>query len=654
MDEAIRAELEQEIQSDFHKQLLDHCRDLVSMSRRHMQQFYPRWDANNNTYRAQLDKTRQDEEAESRDEPTKQVIPVTYAQVQTFVSFCMTLYLQRQHVFEVLATGEEDYAKASVAEALLDRDLAYNKFDLCLYQFLLNVARYGVGIIKHTWWEETKMEEVEVPATQATMFGVPITPDVAAPPIVIKQRKVVFQGNKLSTPSPYRFFPDPRIPFSRLQEGEFVASEEWFTKDTLTQWERNGSVAGVKHIKPLAGDDLKERLKHSRVGNTLLDEQAAVMNVGGTKTSRYYVVTECQVSLVPNEFKLDDGSTLGPEDYPIKYNVWYVNDSRVIKCEPMDYAHDQFTYSVGEYSADQEDLVSPGLCESIGQLQAAIDWFFNSHVASVAQVIGDKVIVDPSVVNWDDVAERKPAVRVLPQAAGTDVTKGYQQLRVQDVTGAHMGDLQTLHGVVQVVTGINDNALGQFHTGRRSAEEARTVNSATAARLKCLALIIFRSALEPMARQMLSNFQQGLTEETYVRVVGDLADPNVYTQFKAVTKADLQGRFDFGIFDGTLPSERGTQAMALQEILSAAFQNPQAVMMMGYDPKKIFEEWLTLRGIRHPKRLEMNVIRQQEIMLQMQQAGLVAPPQNANPNPVTAQAAGNAPAFAGIPNVAGV
>lgn len=635
MDARIKAHLDTPEQSEFHTDLLDKCKALVNMSRSHMKEFYEQWDHNCEVYRGERTPDQQDKDASQRGEPEKMVVPVSHAQVEALISFCMSLYLQRNSVFELIATGEEDEKAAAVAQAVLDRDLVWNKFEVVLRQFLLDIARFGVGVINVSWIEkkQRKVVQVAAPAIMPLFGGTPSLPTMQEQETWV----TAYQGNKLINISPYRFFPDVRMPLHRLQDGEFVAFEDWYNLPNLRAMERDGDVVGIKHVKPLTQQQWEERQRTSRPNTTLLTDQteADAMTATGGKESKMYVMTEVQLTLVPADFEVD-GQPLGKEDYPVKYNIAYVNDQRIVRCEPLSFDHDQYTCVVGQYVPDQEDLIGLSLCDTIDMLQQVLSWFINAHITSVRKVIGDKLIVDPSLVEWSDIAERKPVIRLKQDAAGQDVNKAVMQLQTVDITARHMTDANELNGWLMQTTGIQHNALGQYFTGRRTAAEANSANSATAARLKSFALVNFRSALEPMAKQMLSNLRQGMDVEQLVRVTGPLADMSGMKQFMKVSRQDMQGEYDFEIFDGTIPSERAMQAMALQEFLTAAMANPQVVISLGYDPKKIVEEWLTLRGIRHPKRLEMDVVRQQELLTQMQATGIVEPPQspvqNGQPN----------------------
>ena len=652
MDELIATELAKEEQTEFHKGLLKHVKGLVDQSRQHMGHYYSIWDHNDEVYQGVKSADKSDGEARNRGEPEKMIVPLTYAQIQTYIAFCVSLYTQRQRVFELVGTGEEDHKAAKVGEALIDRDLTWNVFPVRLYQSQLDIARYGVGIVKIGWIRDVQMVEKAVEMPPPTLFGIPIG---MARTEMVKEEVARYLGNKLINVSPYNFFPDVRLPLCRFQEGEFVASEDVYTQTQLRRMERNGEIAGVEWIKPQATTNT---MSVSRRLSRRSDRQPMTVSketVGNSKSAGVSVLTEVQVSLVPKEFLIDD-KPIGEEDYPVKWNIWYVNDNRVVKAEPMGYTHDQYTYAVGEYSPDIQNLVNPGLADNVDKLQDVVSWLINSHITNVRKVIGDKLIVDPSGVEMKDLTERRPVIRLRPDAARTGVDKWVKQLQVVDVTATHMRDAQELHSLVQLTSGINDNALGQYHIGRRSATEARNVNSATAARLKIGALMLFRQMYEPMARQMLSNHQQGLDLPTFIKVMGELGDPTAYMRFTKVTRTDLIGNYDFEVFDGTTASERSVQAQALQDFLTEYLKNPALIPLLMYDPQKLVEEWLELRGIRNPKRFLLDPARMQQLLVDQQIWGAVTQPQNGQSGQqqsgVPSNGAGAGPATNGRPNVA--
>ncbi len=605
MDDKIKEDLEQEQPSPFHQQVLQDCRALVSISRRKMTEYYPQWDKNDEVFRSIRQRDKSDIAAYERSEPEKMIVPVSFAQIQTFIAFCFSLYMQRDHFYELNGFTAEDDRPAKVGEALLARDLSKNLWEAKLAQFLLDVARFGLGIFKTGWSVEKQMVRKTVEKPAASFMGVQIGKSKTEEVI---EWATAFEGNRISCISPYRFFPDVRLPFTRFQEGEFCASEDVYSVSQLKQWETEGVIAGVDHIKPLGKDIAQDRGYRWDTG---LDPGGALTQGAGLKgdgqTKKTVIITEVQRTIIPKQYEVD-GEPLGDEDYPVKYNMWIANDNRVVKCEPLNYLHNEFTYSMAQFVYDNNVLVSAGLSDVIDQLQATISWFINSRITNVRKVIGDKLIVNPAYINMTDLQQRRPVIRLTGAASG-DIDRYIKQLALQDVTTTHITDVKTLHDILKMVTGITDSILGEVRPGKRSATENRNTTTGAASRLKTLASVIFKSALEPLGKQMLSNLRDGLTDETYVRVMGMKGQAT--PEFVKVKKEDLVGHYDFEVFDGTLPSERFHSAQALEDLLQGLMANPQLAMLLGLDIKKLLLEVLFLRGIRNPERFELRPEQQQ-------------------------------------------
>jgi hypothetical protein len=599
MDAKILKQLQDKEPTPFMQQMLEDTRALVSISRRKMTEYYPAWDKNDDIYRSIKQRDKADILANERNEPEKMVVPISFAQIQTFVAFCFLLYYQRDRFFELDGFTAEDDKPAKVGEALLARDLTKNVFEAKLVQYLLDIARFGIGILKVSWSVEKQMVRKEKPKVAPTFLGMKMGKDTVEEAV---EWATAFEGNRITNISPYRFFPDVRLPLTRFQEGEFCASEDLYSVSQLKQWEHDGLIAGVDHIKPLGKDIAQDRGYRWDTG---LDPGGALTQGAGIKgdgqTKKTVIITECQRTIIPSQYEVD-GEPLGEEDYPIKYNIWIANDNRVIKCEPMNYLHNEFTFGVGQFIYDNNVLLSPGLSDVIDQLQNVISWFINSRITNVRKVIADKLIVNTAMVNVSDITNRRPMIRLTGAATG-DIDRYIKQLQLQDVTIQHIADVKDLHDILKMVTGISDSLLGEVRPGHRSATENRNTTTGAASRMKTIAAVIFRSGLEPVGRQMLSNLRDGLDEETYVRLLESKAQAT--PEFIKVNKEDLVGHYDFEVFDGTLPSDRYHIAEAIDELLQALLSNPQAAMYLGMDPKKLLMESLQLRGVRNPERFAL-------------------------------------------------
>lgn len=642
MEARIAKDLSSEQQTKFHEEMLAHCQRLIKMSRGRMTNYYSNWDALDDVYRGIRVTDEQDKKAKDEKAPEKMVVPTTYAQVQTFVAFCYSVLFQREYFYEVSPFAAEMEKGSRIAEGFLQRDLDYNNFHSLAYQFLLDVARFGLGIFKVGWVQETKSSIEMVQQEPGEFLGQPI----AKPPEATKVTTVKFQGNKLFTISPYRFLPDPNFPICKFQSGEFCGSDDEYSYAALKQLEIDGAVAGVDFIPNMTRQEAEKFGSITgRFTNVAFSDDSRTTYVTDNKSN--IVVTEIQVKIVPSKFMVGN-TPLAQDDRPVKYLVWVANDKRVIRCEPLTYDHDSFTYAVAEFSPDQHHFVNEGLAGTIEQLQSVITWMINSHITSVRRVIANRLVVDPQGVEMDDVRNNRHVIRLKSGMSRLGPERWVHQLQVSDVTAKHMDDASQLEGLVQLVSGVSENALGQYHEGRRSATEARNVNAGAASRLKTQLSVIYYSAFEPLGRQMLSNLQQGLSVETYVRTFGRITDPmgEEYTAFVKASNKDFTGEYDFEILDGTLPSEKMWLAQTLQELLMVVLGNPQLALLLGFDIKKLMYEYLRLKGLRHPEKFAAGTQQQQGLIQLMQRAagGNGAPTGNGGVGPAAAGGERQAPA----------
>ena len=642
---------EKEISSS-HGKLLEKVKNLVRLSRSSMGDYYDTWDQRDSVYRAEVTGTKKEHKENKKEQAKggvgKIVVPLTYSQIQTFVSMGFSLFFQRDHFYELEGTGEEDHKAAKIGEALLDRDLTYNVWSQKMYQMLLDVARFGIAPIKHTWTKETETvwKREQVPVEQPlNLFGRLFGGEPQTEERDVKQQQTRFLGNKILNVSPYRFFPDTRLPLSRFQEGEFCASEDEISRTMLLKGQAEGEYAGIEHINDFKNDEYIKRGQSRHRSYRDGARNDATIRTGQAQTERAIIVTEVQIDLVPAEWEID-GVALGDSTTPEKWVVCYANDNRIIKIEPLAYTHGNFTYRLAQFSPDQHHLVNETIASMIDQLQAVIDWFINSHITNVRKHIGNRLVVDPAGVEWSDIQQHKPVIRLKPDASKTGVDRWVKQLNVSDVTKNHINDVSSLMRFMQTTTAISDQLMGQPSGGRRSAREMGNTFQAGMARMRMVYKLIYDECLSPFGRDLNSNHRDGLDEETFVTVSGDL-DPD-WTGFQAYKKDDglvsigvdrtnISARYDFKVFEGTLPSERNQQADTLEQILLSLIKSPQGLpiltQVLGYDPQKLFEEVLTLRGIKHPSRFKLDAIRQQEIQQDPQvQQQLQPNGQPTNPN----------------------
>ena len=109
MTEEIKAELNKEGEpSELTTALLDRAKSLVKSSRGVMSRFYSDWDLQDQVYRGERCLDEEDLDQERRDKPTKMIVPNTFAQIESGVSFLFLMFNQNRTFFELTPTGDED------------------------------------------------------------------------------------------------------------------------------------------------------------------------------------------------------------------------------------------------------------------------------------------------------------------------------------------------------------------------------------------------------------------------------------------------------------------------------------------------------------------------------------------------------------------
>ncbi len=615
--------------SEFHKALLDHVKRLVKISRSSMSQCYPDWDMQHAVYRGEMMLDKEDRDNERKGKPTKMVVPNTFAQCMTFTSFLFLMFNQNRTFYELSPSGPEDAGtKRSDCETILQRDLRHNQWNSILFQHLLDISKFGLGIIESSWTRKiSRVYAAPAPA---------MVPSIAGPVAVENPSQwlefVKFEGNAMRAVSPYHFFPDTRKPLTEWQTGEFCAVEECYSMVQLREMEAAGEVAGVDYIRPLPQnwDELRGGVTRSIIS---ANTQDFVWNnrFNAKNDSHNALVTKCQVWIVPYKFTFGPNDRkLGPEEFPVLYHVWYANDDRLIRAEPAGNWHNEFGWSIAQFTPDMHCTVNLGLADLIYRLQDVISWFVNSHISSVRRVMQNRIIVDPRIIDTTTLDGEKD-IYLRKGVTVPNLERAVGQLRVQDVTGQHMGDMELLQRLMEVVTGVNGNAMGQYNSGRRSAQEARVVTAGAAGRMKMHGHLIWESALGRHGRLMLSNSRQELSYESFKWAIGQPADLDArFAAFKGTPEEIVCGD-DFMVFDSTLASEKGFMAQSLQELFSVLLQsNPMLAQQLGMklDPMKLMNEMFYLRGTGDVNRFGYDPA-QQAAMQQMMQAQMLAQQQAA-------------------------
>lgn len=570
--------------------LLQDCLRDLRRSRSSMAKNYEDWDYSLDTYRQNRSDDAKDIRAKKQREPAKQTIPLTYAQVNTFVTFITLLFTQNPRIFELSPTGTEDFALREIIEKILEREMRANTFTPKLVAFLLDVARFNLGIFKLSYETET----VEIPASTDLAFNA-IFSNTAGLQLVQEsngaEEVIVSEGTKIYNVSPYNWFYDTRLPVLRWEEGRFAADEQVMHVDDVRGLD---GVYGVEHLNPFDSKTWESR------NETRLEGLDPTMQKGVKEDDFMVVITEMQRKLIPKDYGLGESSK--PEMWAIRI----ANDQRIISLEKVEDANMCFTYKVAQMSPDLHAKLSDSLSSLIDKLQETVTWLMNTRIEAVKNNIEKQLVIHSQYVELEDLQTRSPFIRLkknTPMMGGLD--NFITQLKTNDPTVTHINDAETLIRMMQMVSGVNENAMGSFHGGRRSATEARNVAAGGAARVKLIASTIHETAIAPLGKHTMINARQWMTAETFFKIVGeDEETMELYSLFHKENWWELIGNEDFFVFDGTAASEKAFVAQSLQELVVALIGNPEVAASMNLDLTKMITRIQELRGVTNLKQFE--------------------------------------------------
>ena len=508
-------------------------------------------------------------------EYTHILLPYTYGQVMTAHAYLAQVFLGRTPVFQFTTRSGSRGDEVLAIEALVDYQVTNGDMLPVLSAWLLDVVRYGLGIVEPYWAEE-----------KLSVTGPDGTERIA----------LRYMGHRLYNVAPADFLPDPRVPLFRFQEGEFCAVYGEHGLWELRALEAQGAVFGIQRLEDTAG-----RFRPRRRWSSTLDEATGaprhpVEPLGGDPPDAvgvYRVVA----TVTPSRLGVASGSA------PEKWVFWITADfEHVLLVRPLGLWHDRFPFAVAMLEPDAHASAVRGVPKLIEGVQDTVDWLVNSlHFNTRSLLYGSTIVVDPSKIVLRDLTDppvpERRVVRLTPSAAmaGVRPADTYAQLNMPFVAGNNIPSIELMHQFAQRATGINDFLMGMLEPrGRRSATEVRTTTGGAVSRLKVVADFVSATGFIPLARQLVMTTQQLYTGEMQLRVAGDLLPGQTPTI--VVTPDSIAGEFDLVPADGTLPVDRLAQANLWRELLAQAAQVPEIAQR--FDLAKIFEWIAKLAGLR--------------------------------------------------------
>lgn len=540
-------------------------------------------------------------------------IPYDYGILMAAHTYWTSVFLGRDPVFQYAGREGQDQDATQAMEALINHQVVAGRGIPSLYIWLLDVGKYGVGIVGDFWDEEESVctKIVDVPDEYLGIQLGTFTKQM--------QRVLVkgFQGNRLYNVRPYDFYPDPRVTMLNYQEGEFCgrrvpvgwnqimkrsAAGKYFNVDYLRKWRASNATTYEK------GSSNIER--PYRPGEAPYVEALDMQHVD---------LIEMYVELIPKQWKLGDST------YPEIWVFTLANEDIIIGAQPLGLYHSKFPFSVLELEPDGYAMFKRSLLEIAKPMTDIITWLVNTHFYNTRKSLNDMFVVDPSRVVMKDVLDPSPGkiIRMKDEFFGQDIRTAIQQFPTSNVTQAHMQDVQNVAGMLQRITGVNDALMGMANQkGRQTATEVRTSSTFGVNRLKTTAEWFSATGFTDLSYMLVANSQQLYDTPMKVRIAGDMWNYRGGQQHLEVTPDDIAGAWDFVPVDGTLPIDRFAQVNMWSQLLQQMGQVPQ--VLQSFDLGRIFSWVAQLGGLKNVNQFKIEMD-DPTALAQQAQAGNVVP-----------------------------
>ncbi len=540
-------------------------------------------------------------------------IPYTYAMLMSSHTYWTSVFFARNPVHQFSGRHGEGEMQVQAMEALIGYQVEVGSFLGPYYIWLYDAGKYGHGVLGHYWCQEKlhygQLVEMPDPATGETRV------------MQVTNEVIGYTGNRVYNISPWDFFHDPRVALRDYQRGEFcVVRCRLGWNDILRRRVAgyyNDNVDRLRgHLTDKGRNQASDNLIRPQFDMTLqsdLEDEQGKHPSGAT-------FFEVYVDLIPTEWRV------GETPYPQKWCFTITEDLEIIVgATPLGLAHCQFPIDVLQSEVEGYGIYTRGIPEIMDGVQNTIDWLINTHFFNVRAALNNQFIIDPSKIVAKDVQNSGPGFvwRLRPEAYGTDISKIFTQVQIQDITRSHLNDYQMMIGVGEKILGINDQIMGaQSQGGRKTATEVRTSTSFGINRQKTITEYMSNTGFSAHAQKLVMSSQQFYDATQKMRRVGDLI-LDAGDGFLNVSPEDIVGQFDVVPVDGTLPVDRMAQANLWKEIM-AGIRNMPPQVQMGYDWGRIFGWAAQLAGLKNIQRFKIQVVPDAQIA-QQQQAGNVVP-----------------------------
>jgi hypothetical protein len=601
--------------SELHSKIIDAVVKRAQDSYNIMKRKHPDWNLVDQTLTAYMPLDTKEKALKERDprKPVSIVVPYTYATMETLLTYLVTAFLDLP-IFRYEGVTSEDTVGAIMLEKVVELQTIKNKVGLALHTQFRDGLAYGFGVSCPLWNEHWGYKTIRMDDGTKT-----------------RVRKRLFEGNYLENIDPYLYLPDVTVPIHKIQEGEYFGYIDRTNYMSLLEMEAINPadyfnarfLRGVDGKSSWFGSEESKRDRKLNISTRTLDIHSSSNPVD---------IIWMYMKIVPGDAEWKLGDSLVPE----KWLFGVAADQIVIYAKPLGLDHDMFPASIFAPDYDGYSVAPVSRLELIYGMQNVLDFLFSSHVTNIRKAINDMLIVDPFMINMEDLKDPEPGklIRLRRAAWGRGVKDAVAQLQINDITKSHISqDAPHVIDLMQRTSAAVDSLMGIMRSSgeRRSATEARDSRMSALSRLAKTARICSSMTMYDLAYMFASQTQQLMTQSVYVSTMGRYQQElqEEYGQSGKGMKVDpsmVDINYDTVVHDGSVDvGERTESWSALFQILAS-----QPAVGVGFDMVRLFKHLARMMGaknvndfIRKGGGVDIKAMQTEEVLQQAKRGNLV-------------------------------
>jgi hypothetical protein len=593
--------------SKLHQKLRSKIWERARLSRDEISKRFDSWRTTDKTLTTYIDLSGTDKGTKEDDirvkdstKPLTIVFPYSYSMLEALLTYLSMAFFQ-DPMFQYEGVEDDDTVGAMLMELVIRLHCIKNKVPLAIHTVLRDSLAYGVGVGIPGWHRQFGKKLIKASVTTESSLG---TETQNMNQFV---SSLLFEGNDLSNIDPYMWLPDPSVSSVNIQKGEFIG---WIDRDSYVNLlsEEGQADSGLFNVKYL-----KE--KKNKRSTFALDESQRNAKHGGSSDSIRYSSSvlspvdrlHMYITLIPKEWQLSKS------EVPEKWYFELAGDDVIIACEKADHNHGQYPMAVASPEYDGYSITPIGRMEVLQGLQHTLDFLFNSHVANVRKAINDMFVVDPYLVNINDLKDPQPGklIRLRRPAWGRGVTNVVQQLQVSDITRMNISDSAYITQWMDRISGADQSMQGALRMSgpeRLTGAEFSGTRSSAVSRLQRIAMIIGMQFMQDVGTQFAVHTQQYMTQDAFINVEGRYAEQLMknFTNGKTrgrVSPADLAIGYDLIVRDGSIPGGNFSQSWI--ELFKTIGTNPE--LSQQFDVARIFTYIAQQLGAKNVEDFRRNI-----------------------------------------------